>query len=333
MSRKTLKKCLASKSKKKTRRHNRKIITHELKSLSEKDIEKDFKNLTSIGCRLKVGARSRVGNKVVDAFTLEERLHTKGDQGVSFYDFWECRDHFAKKDYVRKMLDFYKDRKTSVIRKHRYIFNLYFSNIAIFSPLRAMDIYCKVKAKRVLDFTMGWGGRLVGACALELDAYYGVDINKHLKKPYSKLTRFLESNEDHKTKIQLRFEDALKTNYSKMDYDCVLTSPPYYDIEVYRGKQPQYKSKEEWNNKFYKPLFEKTYKHMKKGGHYCLNVNEEIYENACVPVLGKATQKHKLKKETRIKKSKKSKNKKSKNKKSKQLKESNYQEYVYIWVK
>lgn len=329
MSRKTLKKCRASQ--KKTRRHNRKNITHELNSISNYDIEKDFKNIKSIGCRLKVGARSRVGNKVVDAFTLEERLHTKGDQGISFYDFWECRDHFAKKDYVRKMLNFYKGRKTSAIRKHRYIFNLYFSNIAIFSPLRAMDIYCKVKANRVLDFTMGWGGRLVGACALGLDAYYGVDINKHLKRPYSKLTQFLESDKDHKTKIQLHFEDALKTNYSKMDYDCVLTSPPYYDIEVYRGKQPQYKSKEEWNNKFYKPLFEKTYKHMKKGGHYCLNVNEEIYENACVPVLGKANQKHKLKKETRIKSTIKKKSKKSK--KGKQLKESNYQEYVYIWVK
>jgi hypothetical protein len=69
---------------------------------------------------------------------------------------------------------------------------------------------------------------------------------------------------------------------------------------------------------------------MKKGGHYCLNVNEEIYENACVPVLGKATQKHKLKKETRIKSTIKNKGKKSN---SKQLKESNYQEYVYIWVK
>ncbi len=70
---------------------------------------------------------------------------------------------------------------------------------------------------------------------------------------------------------------------------------------------------------------------MKKGGHYCLNVNEEIYENACVPVLGKATQKHKLKKETRIKSTIKNKSKRSK--KGKQLKESKYQEYVYVWVK
>jgi len=324
MSRKTLKKCLATKSKKrKTRRHNRKNIITDIKSVSRHELEKDFAHLKSITCRLKPGPRSRVGNKVVDAFTLGERLHAKGDQGVSFYDFWDCRDHFAKKDYVKKMLDFYKSRKTSTIRKYRYIYNLYFSNIAIFSPLRAMDVYCKVKANRVLDFTMGWGGRLVGACALGLDAYYGVDVNKNLKRPYQELVKFLESDKDHKTQIRLYFEDALKVDYSKMDYDCVLTSPPYYDIEVYRGNQPKYKSKEEWHNEFYKPLFERTYKYMKKGGHYCLNVNEEIYENACVPVLGKASQKYKLKKEPRLKTDGKTKSKRK----------SNYQEYVYIWKK
>ena len=60
---------------------------------------------------------------------------------------------------------------------------------------------------------------------------------------------------------------------------------------------------------------------MKKGGHYCLNVNDEIYKNACVPILGKATTKFKLKKETRIKSDKST------------IKKSKYQEYVYIWIK
>ena len=170
---------------------------------------------------------------------------------------------------------------------------------------------------------MGWGGRLVGACALGMKAYYGVDINTHLKAPYTKLQRFLENDKDHSTKIKLYFKDALSIDYSKLDYDCVLTSPPYYDIEVYRGKQPLYKTKEEWHAKFYKPLFEITYKHMKKGGHYCLNVNEEIYKKACLPVLGKETKKYKLSKEKRIKIDGKTKSKK----------QSNYQEFVYIWVK
>ena len=60
------------------------------------------------------------------------------------------------------------------------------------------------------------------------------------------------------------FKDALTVDYSKMDYDCVLTSPPYYNTEVYRGtNQAKYKTKGDWNKKFYRQLFSKTHKHLK----------------------------------------------------------------------
>ena len=312
---KTMKK--GKKCKRKMTKKNYKQIANKLKPISKEEIQKDYNKLKEITCKQisKIGNRSRIGNTVVDAYTLEERLHAKGDQGISFYDFWNCRDYYSKKEYVRKMLDFYKTRNTTEIRKYRYTYNLYFSNIAIFSPLRAMDIYCKTNARRVLDFTMGWGGRLVGGCAYGLEMYYGIDINVHLKKPYKKMVDFLKSDEDNNTKIQLKFEDALKVDYSKMDYDTVLTSPPYYNIEVYRKSEGKYKSKEDWNNNFYKPLFSKTFKHLKNGGKYCLNVPVEIYESVCVPLLGKSNKKYHLKKEERIKG------------------KSNYKEYVYCWYK
>lgn len=313
MSRKTLKKCKAHK--KRTLKHRK--IVQELKPITDEEMKTDYEKLKKISCKMqqKLGKRVRTGNKVVDAFTLEERLHAKGDQGISFFDFWMCKDFFAQKPYVKNMLEFYSARNTSELRKYRYIYNLYFSNIAIFSPLRAIEIYCKTNATRVLDFTMGWGGRLVGACANNLDAYYGIDINKHLKTPYSKMVSFLKSDKDITTDIKLLFEDALKTDYSKMDYDCVLTSPPYYDIEVYRGNKQKYKTNDEWNKKFYSPLFSKTFKHMKKGGYYCLNINEEIYENVCLPLFGKYTKRIEMQKEER--------------KKGK----STYKEYVYCWKK
>jgi len=294
-------------------------IAYRLQYFSPEIIQNDFDKLKNMNCSKakEANGRCRVGNKVVDAFTLTERLHTKGNQNINFYEFWEKRKYYTKKSYLKNILRFYKNRHIDEIRKYKYIYNLFFSSITIFRPIMAMEIYCTVNARRILDFTMGWGGRLVGACALGMEAYYGIDLNPHLKTPYKDLKKFLESQPDNKTKIELHFQNALHVNYEQMDYDTVFTSPPYYTIEVYRGssKQETYKSKEDWDEYFYKPLFQKTYQYLKKGGHYCLNVPDEIYEKNCVPLWGKCHQLIKLKKGER---------KPGKDK---------YQENIYVWKK
>ena len=294
----------------------KKKIVHILNPVTPHHAMDEFiklKNKMKCATARRTSSRTTLGNNVVDAFTLGERLHTEGHQGISFYDFWINRKDYLRKPYIKKMLDFYKNRKIDELRKYKYIYNLYFSSISIFRPIVAIDVYCQVKAKRVLDFTMGWGGRLVGACALSLEAYYGVELNKHLEQPYKEMVDMLKTAPGHKTEIYLKFDDALHVDYSKMDYDTVLTSPPYYDLEKYR-LSTVYKSHEDWNEHFYKPLFQMTYKYLKKGGNYCLNVPVNIYEECCVPVLGICTKKIPMKKgERNI--------------------GGDYKEYIYIWEK
>ena len=91
----------------------------------------------------------------------------------------------------------------------------------------------------------------------------------------------------------------------------VFTSPPYFSLEKY-SFNTVYKSKEEMKNVFYIPLFQKTYQHLKEGGHYCLNVNQEIYSEICVPLFGEATYEIPLKKSKR---------------------QNNYSESIYVWFK
>lgn len=275
----------------------------------------DWPKLRALTCpQIKqMSARTTLGNHMVDVFTMIERLHTKGHQGIDFYEFWQDRAFYAKKPYVAKMIQFYKSRNIDEIRKYKYIYNLYFSSIAIFRPVMAMEVYCRVKAKRVLDFTMGWGGRLVGGCAFGLEAYYGIDRNVHLKTPYTAMVKALQTHDDMHTNIELQFQDALTIDYAAYNYDTVFTSPPYYDLETYRNSK-DYKNREEWHEKFYTPLLQRTYQHLQSGGHYCLNVPIEIYKAACVPVLGTCTFRIPLKKGER-----------NLNKK--------YHEYVYVWKK
>jgi 16S rRNA G966 N2-methylase RsmD len=172
-----------------------------------------------------------------------------------------------------------------------------------------MEIYEKYKSERVLDFCAGWGGRLVGACALNLKKYIGIDINASLKEPYANLKKFMK--ETSSTEIEMIFDDALNVAYEKLEYDTAFTSPPYYFLEKYENNV-DYVSKKEMNEKFYKPLFEKTYVHLKPGGHYILNINKEIYESVCLDLLGSAHEQFSLKKSKR---------------------QNDYTEYVYVWNK
>jgi hypothetical protein len=299
-------------------------IVQQINPVTIEQAEKSFQNLRNLKCKGAIAASAsiQIGNDVVDKFTLIERLNTKGHVGIDFYTFWYNRAYFSKIGYIQNMLEYYRSRDIAEIRKWKYIFNLYFSSISIFRPVMAMEIYCKYTPKiAILDPTMGWGGRLIGACALNLPKYIGIDANVYLDEPYRKMMDFVADKTT--TKIEVFFQDALTIDYSQLNYDMVFTSPPYYNIEIYRKisnskyfKKDEKKTKEEWNSGFYKPLFKKTWENMKSPGYYCLNIPAEIYEECCVPILGKYSRKIALKKQTRTKSA-----------------ANKYSEYIYIWYK
>jgi 16S rRNA G966 N2-methylase RsmD len=212
------------------------------------------------------------------------------------------------------MLDYYEKVKNKNRTKNNYVvlkevYNICISAINIFRPIFAMEIYDKYKSERVLDFCAGWGGRVVGACAINLKKYTGIEINTSLKIPYDNLQKFMKDFST--TEIEMIFKDALNVDYSTLNYDTAFTSPPYYFLEKYENNV-DYATKKEMNEKFYKPLFEKTYDNLKHGGHYILNINKEIYESVCVPLFGHAFEAFSLKKSKR---------------------QNDYTEYVYVWRK
>jgi len=297
-------------------------IVQQINPITIEQAEKSFRDLQHLKCKGAIAASASIqtGNDVVDKFTFMERLNTKGHVGIDFYTFWYNRKYFSKIGYIQNMLEYYRSRDISEIRKWKYIFNLYFSSISIFRPVMAMEVYCKYTPKiAILDPTMGWGGRLIGACALNLPKYIGIDSNVYLDEPYRKMMDFVADKTT--TKIEVFFQDALTIDYSQLNYDMVFTSPPYYNIEIYRTnsnslQKEEKKTKEEWNTEFYKPLFEKTWENMQTPGYYCLNIPAEIYEDCCIPVLGKYFRKIALKKQMRKKSA-----------------ANKYSEYIYIWEK
>ena len=290
----------------------KRFIINQIKPITKEEALEDFEKLKKNDPK-NIG--SRIGNEFVDYFTFPERLETIGVKKKTFWDIWDTRKQLMKKQYLKNLLKYYLDRTKSgreTLNMYKFwyrLFNLYFGAVNVFKPMIAMSVYRKFNPKSVLDFTMGWGGRLVGACALNIPKYTGIDLNKNLRQPYEDMVDTLKDLST--TKIDLRFQDALTVDYSKIDYDMVLTSPPYYNTEVYRGQSTM--DKETWANKFYQPIFTKTWNHLKRGGHYCLNVPSYIYEDICVKILGKAHILIPLN--------------------ISQRNTNDYKEYIYVWVK
>lgn len=252
---------------------NKSNILRELNNLDLEDIELEFNKLKSKGKDTK--PLSLLGNKVVYYFTDIERYDTKGKKGYSFFNFLENKEQQFHKKYIQNMLEYYGTNENDAsIKVWKRIFNIYFGGVNIFKPITALHLYDKYSPECILDPTMGWGGRLVGACALNIPHYIGIDNNLNLREPYEAMTKFLSNHSS--TKIELFFGDCITFDYSKIEYDMVLTSPPYYNIEQYSFQEKR--SKQKWNEHFYIPLVTETFKYLKKGGKYCLNIPIEVFE-------------------------------------------------------
>lgn len=290
-------------------------IASKIKNISINDVEREMDELIKIGNNSHtMSPRCRIGNNVVDYFTFQQRLETKGKYNSSFYDFIKNIDEFKKKKFIQNMLIYYSTVKNKNNTKNEYVvlkevYNICISAINIIRPIVYMEIYSKYKPECILDFCAGWGGAAVAASALNIPKYIGIEINTNLSEPYEKLQNYLTTKSS--TQIQMIFDNALNIDYTKLHYDFVFTSPPYYFIQKYENNI-EYANKTDMNELFYKPLFTKVYNGLKPGGYYIINVCKEVYENILIKLFGEAHQIFPYKKSKR---------------------QNDYKEIVYVWNK
>ena len=87
---------------------------------------------------------------------------------------------------------------------------------------------------RVLDPCHGWGGRLVGALLADVRHYCGIDPDPDTHRGVQLMAdTFLDYCKETTVElIEAPFEDVV---LDEGVYDMALTSPPYFDVEQYRG--------------------------------------------------------------------------------------------------
>ena len=141
-----------------------------------------------------ISSKSLTGNITVDYGTEKARVKTKY-RNKSNLERW--KEPIARK----KMLKFAKRlQKYDIDNKNvnpgptisiQRAISMQWGTINTMRPAAALNIYKKFKAKRVLDFTAGWGARMIAAAALDID-YIGIDSNKSLEAGYKKIQKAIK---------------------------------------------------------------------------------------------------------------------------------------------
>ena len=259
-----------------------------------------------------LNGRNKIGCNIVDHYFFAERLITVGKKGIHFLDFVENIEYYKTKKYIQTLLTFCdkNNRYTdSILKRYYYIYGLCFGRINAFKVTNALAIYKRYNPKKVLDPFAGFGGRMIGAMMENIE-YRGYDLNTYMEAPYSQLLSDFSSQ--GASNVSVSFCDSTIIDYGELaktyEYDMVLTSPPYCNIEVYRCSEKQSPA---WWDEFYQRVFSGTWAGLAIGGYFVININNEVYETSLVPLLGECREKTLLTK----------------------TKKNSYDEYIYIWIK
>jgi hypothetical protein len=114
----------------------------------------------------------------------------------------------------------------------------------------------------LLDPSMGWGDRLLACLSLGIKSYTGFDPNKDLHTSYNNIT-----NLNTKTKTKF-IPDIFSKKSLTHKYDIAFTSPPFYDLELYKYSEESVSgSYNDWLNNMYIPYLEDMMFSIKSGGY------------------------------------------------------------------
>jgi SAM-dependent methyltransferase len=191
--------------------------------------------------------------------------------------------------------------------------------VSNFKPEVAKYIYEKYNKDKsnvnIFDFSMGYGGRMVGALSADnVNEYVGVDVNSKNFKQYKELydTYKPQSNINNVITFEIPVEEfdidsdielenkmngeTYNINNFENHFDIVFSSPPYFTKELYSDDPNQSCNKfgsslDAWIDGFLKKVIENMYKITKPGGYFIINI-ADIKINGKIHDLETVTKEH-----------------------------------------
>lgn len=252
------------------------------KKISSQELDHDLSNLRKFDAS--TNRNNFYGNPFLYHFQFKNLLRCRREKGKTIYEIWDDKDEWDKLiDSTRK-----RNRGGRTAAGNIYeCFRINLGSVVMFKSTTAKYLYQKYNATSVLDPTAGWGGRMLGAWALDID-YTGIDTNIEMRPAYDDMISYLNKSTSgpasalfdfKQSKLEMIWESALDVDFSKIDYDFVLTSPPYVNLEIYEH-MTVWETDQAFYTEFFIPLWRKCVENIKAGGVVCFNISPKMYEDA-----------------------------------------------------
>ena len=270
--------------------------------VTKKEIKANFKKLQTLpsilikprreDCRIQMAVKTDQLSKITDYFSEK------------------CRVQCSFKNKLPPIEKFKQLQNNPIFREGGYmkIEEFLYQNARgcnNFDVKVVLSVLRYFKPKRMLDFSAGWGDRLIGAMAYGCE-YDGVDPSQCLHPKYQEMISTLlpPSKRGKYRMFQTGFEDftsssvsfSLEVNEKKRGeskrgeskrgerkYDLVFTSPPFFDLEVYEKSKNQsidkFNTLEKWKHNFLFPAMEKSVSTLEMNGHLVIYVSDYTTES------------------------------------------------------
>ena len=221
---------------------------------------------------------------ISDHFIEDIRLQTHREGHPSVMDYWtnnlskktgiNYRHRFLKKLVEQPQIDFPTMRNVLYTMEYES---------KQFRPTWAIGLIKLITGGtggKILDISAGWGDRLLAAMSINY-SYLGVDPNIDLKSRHDSMIRLFGDPKKHQI-IYQPFE-AIPENdlakFSPQGFDLVLSSPPFFNVELYPGPAKTQSSTlfptvAFWLNGFLFPSIQKSWNLLKTGGYLAIHIGD-----------------------------------------------------------
>lgn len=251
---------------------NSQVLLRDEYTLEER--VKDWNNLVKSKTTV-FDSRSRVGHKLLDHHMPHfwNVTNAKGKSVASMMTFEDIRKALLLNTQMHSTPYVSEIRRTLVLSGGLASVTKYRANISKY-------VVNRYSAKAVFDPCIGWGGRMIGSLAAGAN-YTGCEPDPNTFRGLQGILQDIGHTADiHNVPVET-FVNTLADH----SVDMILTSPPYYTLELYTAGDQSVKenmSWETWVSTWLRPLVLECLRILKPGGVSCWSVKNFKYPLADV---------------------------------------------------